>query len=67
MAYAILYVDNASVIGTFDGPSEGVEALNAFVAEHPEVRDEVALLELDSQGRGVGDYVFADTHSPLFA
>lgn len=67
MAYAMLYVDNASVIATFDSVSEAAAGLNAFVAEHPEVRDDVALLELDDQGHGVGEYVFADTHSPLFA
>lgn len=67
MAYAMLYIDNASVIATFDGMREAVDALNAFVAEHPEVRDDVALLPLDDAGHGHGEYVFADTHSALFA
>jgi hypothetical protein len=67
MAYALLYIDNASVLKTFDTLDVASHALNAFVDEHPDVRDEVALLELDQRGRGTGDYIFAESHSPLFA
>jgi hypothetical protein len=67
MSYAMLYVDNASVIATFETLSDASEGLNRFVTDHPDVRDDVALVELDDQGRGTGEYRFADTHSALFA
>ena len=67
MAYALLYVDNASVLRTYDTLDAASDALNAFVEEHPDVRDEVALLELDERGHGAGDYIFAESHSELFA
>jgi hypothetical protein len=63
----MLYVDNASVVATFDTLADAMTGLNGFVAEHPEIRDDVAVLELDAEGRGTGDYLFADAHSALFA
>lgn len=67
MAFALLYVDNASVLATFNGHDEASDALTRFAAKHPEVRDNVAILELDEQGRGTGEYEFSEAHSALFA
>ncbi len=67
MAYALLYVDGSSAIATFETREEATERLTRFVADHPEIRDDVALLELDDRGRGIGDYIYADSHSALFA
>ena len=66
MAYAMLYVDNASVVATFASLDDASNALSRFVADHPDVRDDLALLELDEAGHGTGEYLFADAHSPLF-
>ena len=67
MAYVMLYVENADVLATFETLAEAQDALNSFVRQHPEVRDDAAILELDETGHGVGPYVYAEQRSALFA
>lgn len=67
MAYVVLYVENADVVATFETQTDASDALNAFVEKHPQVRDEVAILEVDDAGHGIGPYVFAGDHAGLFA
>lgn len=67
MSYVLLYVENADVVATFSSLDEARIALNAFVTEHPAIRDEVAVVETDRKGHGVGEYIYADQHSELFA
>lgn len=57
MAYELLWTDHADVVGTYDSRSEAEANLLAYVAEHREHADEIALLEIDDQGRRVGDFI----------
>ncbi len=67
MPYLVLYVENADAVATFKTLPEAKAALENFVANNPQVRDEVAVLEVDHAGQGVGQYVYADLHAELFA
>jgi hypothetical protein len=55
MIYAMLYAENADIIGTYESESEALRDLAQFVGEHPDLQDEVGLRPyLD--GRPVGDF-----------
>lgn len=67
MPYVVLYVENADVVATFEGLEAAQGCLNDFVRKHPDVRDEMAVLEVDDRGHGHGSYIYADSHAGLFA
>jgi hypothetical protein len=67
MPFVVLYVENADLIATFETLKEAQEALTRFVRDHPDVRDQAAVLEVDPSGHGVGQYVYADQHIELLA
>jgi hypothetical protein len=67
MPYVVLYVENADVVATLEGLDAAHGCLNDFVRKHPEVRDEMAIVEVDERGHGVGSYIYADSHAELFA
>jgi hypothetical protein len=62
MSYAVIYAQNGEFIADFDSHDEAVEALRAFVGEHPSVIDEVGLIEFDEGGHPVGEFVPASAH-----
>lgn len=67
MPYVALYIDNADIIATYATLTDAQAALNELVAKHPAVRDDVAILEVDAAGHGVGEYIYAAQHAELFA
>jgi hypothetical protein len=67
MAFVVLYVENADVAATFESLEAAQGRLNDFVRKHPDVRDEMAVVEVDEHGHGVGAYIYADSHAGLFA
>jgi hypothetical protein len=67
MPSVVLYVENADVVASFEEFEAAHGCLNDFVGKHPEVRDEMAVVEVDEHGHGMGAYVYADSHAGLFA
>ncbi len=57
MAFELLWTDHADLVGTYDSRREAEADLLAYVAEHPKHADEVALLEVDDEGKRIGDLV----------
>lgn len=51
MTWAMLWVENADVVGTFDTRELAQASLSVFVAEHPEIKGQVAVVEIDARGR----------------
>lgn len=67
MPYVVLYVENADVVATFEDLDAAQGSLNDFVRKNPAVRDQMAVVEVDDRGHGVGSYIYADSHAGLFA
>ncbi len=57
MAFEILWTDHADLAGTYDSRHEAEADMLAYLDEHPEHADEVALLEVDDDGKRVGDLI----------
>ena len=55
MTYAMLYAEDASVVGTYASRDLAMRALLAFVRDHPEVQDEIGLRPYHD-GRPAGDF-----------
>jgi hypothetical protein len=55
MTYAMLYADDASVVGTYPSRDLAMRALLDFVAKHPEVQDEIGLRPYEN-GHPAGDF-----------
>lgn len=43
MTYAIVYAENADIIGVYRSRDDAVRRLAAFLQQHPDVQDEVGL------------------------
>ena len=55
MIFAMLYTDDASIVGTYKSRDEALRDLTAFVNEHPHLQDEIGLRQYEN-GRPVGDF-----------
>lgn len=55
MTYAMIYVENGDIVGTYPSRDDAVRQLGVFVGLHPEVQDEVGLRRYEG-GRPVGAY-----------
>ena len=53
MTYAMLWVENADFVATFDTLGAAQASLDEFVREHPEVEGQVAVVGLDERGYAV--------------
>lgn len=57
VTYELLWTDHADVVGIYDSRSEAEAELLAYAREHPRNASEIALIEIDDQGRRLGDFV----------
>lgn len=57
MAYELLWIDHADVVGTYSSRDEAEADLLAYAAEHRSHAREIAMVEIDDQGRRVSDLV----------
>jgi len=57
MTFATLYIDEGNLLDFHDDRDLARASVLAVVDEHPEVADEFGMIELDEQGRRVGDFV----------
>jgi hypothetical protein len=55
MTYAMVYEENGDVVGTYATREEAALKLEAFVASHPEIQDEIGLRPYEG-GRPTGPY-----------
>jgi hypothetical protein len=53
--FALLYADNSDIVGTYSSRDEALAELASFVAEHPELHDDVGLRPYHD-GRPAGDF-----------
>jgi len=59
MAYALIYPENADIVGTRPSWEAARSELAQFVGEHPELRAEIGLRAY-AQGLPAGDFIPAD-------
>jgi hypothetical protein len=55
VVFALLYADNSDIVGTYSSRDEALAELASFVAEHPELQDDVGLRPYQD-GRPADDY-----------
>lgn len=59
MIYALIYPENADIVGTYPSWEEALSELAQFVAKHPEIQAEIGLRPFED-GRPAGDFITAD-------
>lgn len=55
MVYAMLYAENADIVGTYDSRDAALADLATFANQHPELQDEIGLRPYQD-GRPVGEF-----------
>ena len=55
VVFALLYADNSDIVGTYSSRDEALAELASFVAEHPELHDDVDLRPYQD-GRPAGNF-----------
>jgi hypothetical protein len=55
MTYAMLYAENADIIGTYKSMDEAMAELAQFVSDHPDLQDDVGLRPY-AGGRPVAEF-----------
>jgi hypothetical protein len=56
MVYAMLYAENADIVGTYDSFEAAASDLAEFVNAHPGVQDEIGLRRY-ADGKPVGEFM----------
>ena len=59
MVYALIYPENADIVGTYPSREEARTELAQFVGEHPELRAEIGLRAYED-GLPSGDFIPAE-------
>jgi NDP-sugar pyrophosphorylase family protein len=57
MTFATLYVDEGNLLDFHEDRDTARASVLSVVEEHPEVAEEFGMVELDEQGRRVGEFV----------
>lgn len=57
MTFATMYADEGNLLDFHDNRAEARASVLAVVDEHPEVAEELGLVELDESGRCVGGFM----------
>jgi len=55
--FELLWTDHADLVSTYDSRAEAEAALLSYATEHPELADEIAVIEIDDQGERVSDFL----------
>lgn len=55
MVFAVIYAENADVVGTYDSLEDAMSALEGFVAAEPSLQDEIGVRPYED-GHPVGDW-----------
>ena len=56
MVYAMLYAENADIVGTYDSFEAAAQDLAEFVNSHPHLQDEIGLRRY-ADGKPSGDFM----------
>lgn len=67
MTFELLDIARGDVLAEYDSLETARERLSAFVEEHPERSDELAIATIDDAGHAVGDLIVGTTlvgHTP---
>jgi NDP-sugar pyrophosphorylase family protein len=57
MTFATLYIDEGNLLDFHEDRDTACASVLSVVEEHPEVAEEFGMVELDEQGRRVGEFV----------
>lgn len=57
MTFATLYIDEGNLLDFHEDRDAARASVLSVVEEHPEVAEEFGMVELDEQGRRVGEFV----------
>jgi hypothetical protein len=55
VVFALLHADNSDIVGAYSSRDEALAELASFVAEHPELQDDVGLRPYED-GRPAGNF-----------
>jgi hypothetical protein len=55
--FSTLYIDEGNMLNFYDTREEAEARVLALVNKHPEIAEEYGMIELETHGRGVGEFV----------